>query len=165
VTTTTLQSWTPVAIPARDENGAALGAGLDAWLQVYTALGTGATVSGATISYTNSQGVSGRTGTIADIAAAAKAGTVLPIQLQAGDTGIRSIEGITLGTSLVSGAIGLCIGRRLGDIPVLVANTGNFRNFFDIGAKLYSGTSLEIQWLATGTAGPTLFGTFQTCEG
>ncbi len=166
VTTTTAQTISAaVALPARDENGAALGENVEAWLEVYTATGNGSPVTGATISYTNSAGTAGRTGTIDSIAATAVAGTMVPISLQAGDTGVRSIQSITLGTSLVSGSVGLVLIRRLADLPIALANAGDSRNFFDIGRKLYSGAALCLAALCASTTAPQLLGQVSVVNG
>jgi hypothetical protein len=165
VTTTTLQSWTAVAAPSRDENGQNLGANVEAFLEVYTATTNASPVTGATISYTNSAGVAGRTGTIQSINATAVAGTMIAITLQAGDTGVKSIEGITLGTSLVSGSVGLVLVRRLAEIPIPNANSGDYRNFFDIGRSLYDGTALALLALVSGTTAGVVAGNVQLIEG
>lgn len=156
VTTTGAQAITPVAIPSRDVNGAALGDGLEAWLEVYTATGNGSAVTTATISYTNTAGTAGRTGTITNIPATAVAGTICPIELQAGDTGIRSIQSITLGTSLVSGAVGLVIARTIGMLPLTNANVGANFGFDEVGNKLWPESALALAVLNSSTTRPAV---------
>ncbi len=91
------------------------GQGVEAWLEVYTALGV--TSRTATISYTNQSGTAGRTGT-ATVAASAAAGRMFPFALQAGDTGVRSVETLTLsGTTGTAGDFGITLLRRLADVP------------------------------------------------
>ena len=51
------------------------------------------------------------------------AGTFVPFELQAGDTGVRSIQGITLGTSYVSGVIHIVVYRVL-DMMALAGAPG-----------------------------------------
>lgn len=165
VTTTTAQAITAVPIHSRDLYGAANGTGVEAWLDVYTAIGNGANVNGATISYTNESGIAGRTGTISTIPATSVAGTAIQITMQSGDSGVRSIESITLGTSLVSGSVGLVLRRRLASINVSVANQGDFRNFFDIGQKLWNGMAMEVLTLVVTTTAQNLFGSVSVVEG
>jgi hypothetical protein len=164
VTTTTAQAITPVAIPSRDVNGAALGDGLEAWLEVYTATGNGAEVTTATISYTNTAGTAGRTGTIRSIPAAALVGTICPIALQSGDTGIRSIQSITLGASLVSGAVGLVIARTIGMLPLPQANIGASFGFDEIGNKLWPESALCVAILGSTTVRPSIHATVMLGE-
>lgn len=160
VTTTTAQSITPVAIPSRDINGAALGAGLSAWLEVYTATTNAGVVTTIQISYTNQAGTAGRTGTIPSFPATAVAGTCVQFALQAGDTGIRSIESITLGTSLGGGAVGIVISRDIAIGSVPLANIGFDFNAADLGMpKLYNGTALAFRYLSTTTNTGNINGT------
>ena len=111
-TTTTEQAITSGAMPARDINGSTNGEGLMAALEVSTT-GTNGAVTTITLNYTNSAGTAGRTATMASFPATALAGTFIPFQLAAGDTGIRSIQGITLGTTLTSITMHLVVYRVL----------------------------------------------------
>jgi hypothetical protein len=90
------------------------GEGVMAGIVIYTAVGTIATT--VTISYTNSSGVSGRTSTPTSFGATGfrEIGALLPIPLEAGDTGIRSIESVTLaGTTGSIGNFGVCLYKQL----------------------------------------------------
>jgi hypothetical protein len=113
VTTTTQQSITFPTLPARDRNGSSNGDGVYIALEVSAATGNAGAITNTTISYTNSSGTSGRTGTIASFPATAAAGVVVPFELQAGDVGVRSVEGLTLGASYVSGTIHLVAYRPI----------------------------------------------------
>lgn len=130
-TTTTEQAITTPTLPARDRNGATLGDGIMAAVEVSGATGNASAITNMTLRYTNSAGTANRTGTIPStrpgggFPATANAGSFLVFDLAAGDTGIRSIEGITLGTSLVSGTVHLVLFRVLARIPVLLANSGD----------------------------------------
>lgn len=127
ITTTTAQTVNSVQWPARCVAGGRLfdanGGFIQVALEASSAIGGGA-VSNTTISYTNQAGVAGRTGTMPSWPGTAVAGTFVPFQLQAGDTGIRSVQSITLGTSYVSGAVHLVAYRRLADLPMQNANGG-----------------------------------------
>lgn len=135
------QTVNSVTLPARDLNGATLGEGVLAGIEVSTALP--ATASNVTISYTNSAGVAGRTAVVAQRASATTLDfDVFP--LQAGDTGVRSIQTVTFGTSRASGVVHLVLFRPilLGPAvlnPDLVASdplTGAFPRIFD-GSALW----------------------------
>lgn len=118
VTTTTAQTITSVTFPARDNNETTNGEGYQAALLVTTATTNGANIATITLSYTNSAGVAGRTATISSFPATAVIGTFVPFQLQAGDNGIRSIESITLGTSLVAGAVSIVVYNQILSLPL-----------------------------------------------
>jgi hypothetical protein len=162
---TTEQAITPVAIPARDANGAAAGAGTFAALEVYTATTNAGAITTITISYTNQSGTAGRTGKIASFPATAVAGTVVEFDLQSGDTGVRSIESITLGTSLVTGAVGLVIGRKLAFLPCPAANVATNLGFDDIGVQMWPGSAVFLTILQSATTATTLTGTLTFAEG
>ncbi len=86
---------------------------------IYTIVGGTATT--VTISYTNSAGVSGRTSTATTIGGGSyrELGVLLPIPLQAGDTGVRSIESVTLAaTTGTAGNFGVCLFKPLSMISL-----------------------------------------------
>jgi hypothetical protein len=103
--------------PARDVNGSSDGEGYFLCLEIATTtVGGPATIS---VSYTNSDGVAGRTSTLLNTGMTATGvGRVFPMTLQAGDKGIRSIESATLGgTAYSSGTIALVVYRPLAFFP------------------------------------------------
>jgi len=164
VTTTTAQTITQPAgsKPARDLNGSTNGEGWGAAIYVTTATTNGAAVTNTTISYTNSDGTAGRTGTINSFPQTAVAGTFVPIQLAAGDRGIRSVESVTLGTSYGGGAISLVMYRMLASVPNPVANVGGIMNKLSndpTGVRIYNGTALWPIYMSSATTATTLFGT------
>lgn len=139
VTTTTAQTINSVTWPSRDAAGSTNGAGVMIGILVTTATTNGAAISNSTISYTNSNGTAGQTGTLVAVAgshipATAVVGTIVWFSLAAGDTGVRSVQSITLGTSLVTGAISLIAARWLTMPPTAAANTA--------GAEMLSNATL-----------------------
>lgn len=125
VTTLTQQSIVSPTWPARDRDGATAGDGVYVALEVSSATGNAGAITNTTISYTNSAGTAGRTGTIASFPATAAAGVVVPFELQAGDVGVRSVEGITLGTSYVSGTVHLVAYRIIAHFATTYADLEN----------------------------------------
>ena len=120
VTTTTAQTVNSVAWPARDKNGATSGAGVYIGLEVSTATGAGASV--VSISYTNSAGVAGRTGTLNPAYAATSAqGSFYVFALQAGDVGVQSVQSYTSTISMTSGVVHLVAFRILGQVELSAA--------------------------------------------
>jgi hypothetical protein len=127
VTTTTEQTFTTPTFPARDDNGATAGEGYVIGVYAVGALGNAAVVSNSTVRYTNSAGTGTRTATLSatvpqNFPATPVIGTVVWFDLAAGDIGVQSIQGITLGTTLTSGTLSVFVARKIVDIPVSVAN-------------------------------------------
>ena len=154
VTTTTAQTVTLPTLPNRDENGSNNGEGWQAALLVTTATTNASAITNATLSYTDSEGNAGNTATMASFPATAVAGAFIPFQLVAGDRGIRNIASVTLGTSLVTGAVSLVLFRPIVYIPSPVANIGgsiSIVNAVPTGTKLWDGTCLWPGYMASAT--------------
>lgn len=117
ITSTSLQSITSPAFPARDRN--ALTNGEDVFLDLEVSAATGAGVPTITVDYTNSDGTASRVGTniIATIASSFLR-TAYPIGVQSGDKGVRSVQGITLSASWTSGTINLVARRQLAAVLI-----------------------------------------------
>jgi hypothetical protein len=95
------------------------GEGVMAGIVIYTTVGTTATT--ITISYTNSAGVSGRTSTATSFGGTGfrEAAILIPIPLQAGDTGVESIESVTVtATTGTAGNFGVCMYKPLAMISL-----------------------------------------------
>lgn len=127
VTTTTGQTINSVAFPARDDNGSTNGEGYYIGIYAVAALGNAALVSNSTVTYTNSAGTGSRTATLSatvpqNFPATPVIGTVVWFNLAAGDTGVRSIQTVTLNTTLTSGTASVFVARKIVDMPVSVAN-------------------------------------------
>lgn len=156
VTTTTAQGITTPAWPSRDCFGTTNGYGIQAGIYVQTATTNAGAVTNTTLSYTDQDGNAGATATISSFPATAVAGTFVPFQLAAGDSGIRSIQSITLGTSYGAGAIHLIAYRPLGAFGAgLVNQGGNFMGTIPApappGTRLYNGTCLWLGYISSAT--------------
>lgn len=151
VTTTTAQNITQPTLPARDNNGGTNGVGIYAGILVTAATTNGAAVTNTTLSYTNSDGVAGRTATMASFPQTAVVGTFVPFQLQAGDKGIRSIQSVTLGTSYVTGSISLICFNPMVSTSVPLANAGSLAYPKKLDLRLYDGHCLLPFWVASST--------------
>jgi hypothetical protein len=127
-TVTTAQTVNTVAItrnPANSDTGA--------WLEWYG--NTGTTAVTATVSYTNQSGVTGRAGTVA-ILATTPAGRTIPVILQSGDTGVQSVQTVTLSASTTTaGNFGVTLSNRVCSIPLL-ANLGQNFNYAALGLPI-----------------------------
>lgn len=147
-TLTTAQTMTPVALPSRDNNGTGDGEGVLAALE-WSGVG-GAGTPTVTISYTNSDGVAGRTATLTGLTAP-PVGTVEVFSLQAGDKGVRSVQSLTQSATRTSGTYHLVLFRPVTILVTPVANaafdadpiTGGMARIFDDAA---------LQWWLTQSA-------------
>jgi hypothetical protein len=95
------------------------GEGVMAGIVIYSIVGTTATT--ITISYTNQAGTPGRTSTATSFGGTnfREAAILIPIPLQAGDTGIRSIESVTVtATTGTAGNFGVCLFKPLAMISL-----------------------------------------------
>jgi len=156
VTTTTAQAITTPTLPARDINGTTNGEGCLIALLTTTANTNASAIANTTVSYTNSDGTSGRTATLKAIAgsqipATPVIGTIVWFSLQAGDKGVRSVQSITLGTSLGGGAVSLMICRDVAKIGTTIANVSAQKIIGAPGIRLYNGTCMLHCVLASAT--------------
>ncbi len=166
VTTVGAQAIVSPTWPTRDVSGSANGAGVLAAILVSAATGNVGAITNTTLNYTNSSSVAGRTGTIASFPATAAIGTFVTFSLQAGDVGIKSIQGVTLGTSYVSGTIHLVAYRPIARIPMPAANIGYDRDFAGLGLpKIYDSSVLTISVLPVSTALGALRGSLSFAQG
>lgn len=119
-TTNAAQALTNVATLPRYTTGA----GLQAFLEVTSALG--ATAQNVTLGYTNQAGTAGRASVAQAIQASSVVGRLchglLSLPLQAGDTGLRSVETATFSAANTGGTSALVIAKRLLSLPVALAN-------------------------------------------
>jgi hypothetical protein len=100
------------------------GEGVMAGIVIFTQIGN--TPTTITISYTNSTGTSGRISTATSFGQTnfREQNIFIPIPLQAGDTGVISIESVTLaGTTATAGNFGVCLYKPLAMIS-LESTTG-----------------------------------------
>jgi len=82
-------------------------------LDVYTV--TGGTATTVTARYTNQDGTAGRVTKVVAWSASPPAGRRFILPLQDGDTGVRSVEGVTFaGSTTVAGNVGVTLFKPLG---------------------------------------------------
>lgn len=105
--------------------------GVEIFIEVYAG-GLGSSTPG-TVSYTNHLGVSGRTGTFT-LTSSYSDNTMLHVQLEAGDSGVKSVQGFQMsGTSLTGGTYGITLAKRIVDIPVYSDGTVTRLDFIGTG--------------------------------
>jgi hypothetical protein len=166
VTTTTAQAIAMAgALPARDLNDSSDGTGYLVGVLVTTATTNAAAITNMTLSYTNELGVSGRTGTMAAFPATAVQGAVAWFQLAGGDKGVRSIQSVTFGTSLVAGAVSLIVARRVVQTTTTVASLGNAaQGNLKKRRKISKNACLIPMSIASATTAQTISGTLGIVE-
>lgn len=163
--TTTGQTINSAAWPARDANGSTNGEGVLVGIEVSTAT-TGGAVTNTTLTYTNSAGTGSRTATMAAFPSTAVAGVFVPFQLAAGDTGVRSIQTLTLGTTYGTGTIHLVAYRVLGEVFVTQANAGMSADAFQLGLpRMFDNTVPFLLWHPASNSGITIRGSYGYAHG
>jgi hypothetical protein len=136
ITSTGVQAIASPTWPARDSEGSTAGRGILIAAEVQTATGA---VSGATLTYTNSQGVAGRTADFV-VPAIGNLGSFNDFALASGDEGVRSVQSIQLASSWVSGAINLVAYRIIESLPFRIPTTNHFLDGAMSAPRLYNGS-------------------------
>lgn len=116
------------------------GVGVMPFFETYGLLGTTATT--LTVSYTNSAGTAGRTSPALTVGGTSDRGigVFIPIPLQIGDIGVRSIESVTLAASTgTAGSWGVTLLKPLHSIAVWdEAHQFKYDNIRDLGGMFES---------------------------
>jgi hypothetical protein len=142
----------PAALTRAEPVTGTLGEGCELWLECSTVhTSTATTVS---VSYTNSAGTAGRTATHAAPSSLASiaARQMVKFTLQAGDTGIRQVDSVTI-TNTQTGRFNLVILRRLAEL-VLWGN-GFAAGLDPLAAglpQLYGTSCLALMLISAGSA-------------
>lgn len=166
VTTTTSQTVNSVTWPARDRDGSTNGESVLVGIEVSTATTNAGAVTNTTMSYTDASNNASNTATISSFPATSVAGTFVPFQLAAGDTGVRSIQSVTLGTSYGAGAIHLVAYRILARIPIALAHVSHDRDVVSLGmVRLYDDTVPFVLFLPAATTATTIHGQVTVTQG
>lgn len=152
--------------PARDANGATAGVQVQLGIEVVAA--TSSTAAVISVSYTNSAGTSGRTGTFIDLPTAATnaIGNFYRIGLQAGDQGVQSVQSVTFSTDWTSGTIALVAYRVLAALELPLAGTPNAIDALTGGMpQLYNGTCPFLIFVPNTTTATNISGEYLETQG
>lgn len=144
ITSTSAQNITSPTWPARDNDGSTNGNGV--FLAMEISSGTGSGTPTITVAYTNQAGTGSRSATnqIATVASSAIGATYF-IRLQAGDTGVRSVQSVTLSATWTSGTMNLVAYRVIAALELAGAFIPNAIDAVTSGMpRLYNGT---VPWL------------------
>jgi len=165
VTTTTAQTINTTTLPARDSNGATAGVGVLAALEIAAAVGSGTATP--SISYTGTVNGSGQTGSMVFTYVASSAlGAFYPFTLAAGDTGVASIQTLTLGVSMSSGNVALVLYRILAALELPGPLVPNAIDALTSGMpQLFNGTVPFLVFIPNTTTASYITGTYTETQG
>jgi len=152
--------------PTRDATGTVNGVGIYAAIEVSAA--TSATAAVLTnYTYTNSSGVSSRTGNFVDAptAVSATAGQFYRLGLQSGDVGIKSIDSIQFSTAWTSGTVNMVAYRPLAILETSLNVTPNFLDPItgDL-PQIWNGVVPFSVMIPTVTTSTTIFGWYEETQ-
>jgi hypothetical protein len=165
ITQTTAQSIVSPAFPARDNAGTVNGDGVLLGVEVSAATGAGAPI--LLTSYTNQAGVAARSGSNVDTAVANSAiGAFYRIGLQAGDTGVRSVQSLTLSATWTSGTINLVAYRVLASLELTGSNVPNAIDALTSGfPRLFNGIVPFLIFIPSTTTAASISGQLVESQG
>lgn len=142
------------------------GTGLEIWIECYSATG-GSTQANVAVQYTNSSGVSGRNTVSVTHISSMPANRLYPVILQSGDTGVRSIQSITISASTGStGDLGVTLLKRIATIPLTSPNIPSALDFAACGMPIVlPNTAVNFIHQGTTTSSGTVLGSLVFIEG
>lgn len=142
------------------------GVGVQIWLEWYSATGGTGTPT-ATVSYTNQAGTAGKSTVSPPWVTGMSVGQMLPVPLAAGDTGVRSVQTVTLsGITNGAGNFGIVLLKPLFDIPIITANAGVYQDAFACGMpQVANSACLSLMMLASTASMLPIAGQLNIIEG
>jgi len=164
ITTTTGQTVTSAAFPARDVDASINGKGVMIGLEVSAACGAAAPAP--TLTYTNEAGTGSRTaGLWFPTANSPVIGSFFPFALQAGDLGVKSIQTLALNTSWVSGTVNLVAYRVIAALD-LVAGFPNSIDALSSGfPRIFDNSVLQLIFIPGVTTATVITGSVVWSQG
>ena len=141
------------------------GTGLEIWIECYTA--TGSTAANITVQYTNSDSVAGRSTVSTAHITSMQANRMYRVPLQAGDTGVKSIQSVTLSaTTGTAGSFGVTLMRKIAVTGTAIANVPVVNDFAALGMPLVqNGTALNAIHQGTTTSSGIILGVLTFIDG
>lgn len=170
ITTTTAQNSTTPTWPSRcptsgtDDTPSTNGHGVLIALEVSAA--AGAASPAPTLTYTNQAGTASRTASLTQVTNnSPAAGATWFFGLQAGDTGVRSVQSLALNTSWVSGIVNLVAYRLLASVKIGPTLGGVADALTGLGTRLYDGTVPWLVFVPNTTTASVISGTYIETQG
>ena len=148
-------------MPTRNSNGI----GAEIWIGCSSAIG--ATAHNVTVQYTNQAGTSGRNTVSTAGIVSMPANRMYQVSLQSGDTGVQSIQSLTLSASSgTAGNLWIMVMSRVASISAPVANISNVSDFASLGLpKIYDESCLMFVHQATTTSSGIVMGQLDIIQG
>ena len=127
----------------------------------------GSTTANITVQYTNSAGVAGRNTVSTAHIVSMPANRMYRVPLQAGDTGVKSIQSVTLSaTTGTAGNFGVTLMRKIAVTGTAIANVPVVNDFAALGMPLVqNGTALNAIHQATTTSSGVILGVLTFIDG
>lgn len=168
INSTGAQTVTSATFPARDNAGSTNGAGVQLAVEVEAACGAQNAV--ISVSYTNQAGTASRTGSFvyapSGFVSSAAIGAFLPIALQAGDTGVRSVETATFSTAWTTGTVHLVAYRPLVALELPAGLTPNAVDAITSGfPRMFNGTVPFLVFIPSTTTASVISGQMVYTQG
>ena len=165
ITSTTSQTIVSPTFPSRDNAGSANGDGVLLAAEVSAATGAGTPT--ITVGYTNQSGTASRSATNLDATLATSAiGAFHRIGLQAGDTGVRSVQSLTLSATWTSGTLNLVAYRLLAALELPGAYVPNAIDALTSGfPRLFNGVVPFLVFIPSTTTATNVSGGFTETQG
>lgn len=164
-TVTTAQNTTGLAVTRYTGTESV---GNQIWVEIFTLIGVTATT--ITVNYTNQDGTAGRTSQPVVFGGTARreATRLISVPLAAGDTGVRSIESVTvLATTGTAGDFGVMIARPIVSAPIGLAGSGvliDCLTMLPSMREIKEDAALSLMMQATTTTSPATMGTICMVE-
>ena len=159
-------------LPDRDILGSTGGRGLILGVHVFSTTGNNAAITNMWIRYTNDAGTANRIASCSTFPATCVTGSFIPFPLQHGDTGVRQVNGIALGTTLSIGNVAVALVRPIGMIGLPATIIGSsptdqsWQDAVSLGLpRIYDGSVLEMWMTATSNTTASVGGAVRFAEG
>lgn len=170
ITSTSAQNSTTPTWPSRcptsgiDDTPTTTGLGVMLALEISAAAGAAAPT--ITVGYTNQAGTASRTGVnVLATANSPAIGATYFIGLQSGDTGVRSVQSLTLSASWVSGTMNLVAYRLLAELEVLGLTPAAIDAITGCLPRLYNGTVPWLVFVPSTTTATNVSGSYVETHG
>ena len=154
---------TAPALPPRDRNATANGTAVMAAIEWSAAGGAGTPT--VTLTYTNSAGATGKTGTFTAVTTPT-AGTFEIFTLAAGDIGVQAPTSFVQSATRTSGTMHLVLFRIIAQLEITAANIGNAIDALTAGMpEIYPFSVLQLVWIPSSTTAVNIMGTYSETQG
>lgn len=165
ITSTGAQNITSPTWPARDAAGSTNGDGVLLGMEISATTGAGTPT--ITASYTDQSGNAGASGTNVNATVASSLlGTFYPLGLAAGDTGVRSVQSITLSATWTSGTMNLVAYRILAQLDLSAAFVPNAIDSITSGfTRIYNDTVPFLIFIPSTTTTSNIYGSYAVTQG